>query len=153
PHPAPGRSVRRHPPRPGSAPRFMKYRLELAATAKADPSHSFPNPWQIALGRRVAVHARLLDELFGVIVDRPAVAAARGVDVNRPGIDEIAMLGGKGHLIVNGLAMVGKLEGRVVDAVELPEHLQRAGLAPGEVVGENPRQALECSPSQVLALE
>ena len=58
------------------------------------------------------------------------------------------MLGGKGYLIMNGLAVVGKLEGRVVDAVELPEHLQRAGLAPGEVVGENPRQTLECSPSQ-----
>ncbi len=103
---------------------------------------------QIALGRRVAVAARLLDELLGVIVDGPAVAAARGVDVNRTGIDEVAMLGGKGYLIMNRLAVVGKLDGRVVDAVELPEHLQRAGLAPGEVVGENPRQTLECSPSQ-----
>src|SRR5271166_5374281 len=90
-----------------------------------DPGET--NPLQIALGRRVAVAARLLDALLGVIVDGPAVAAARGVDVNRPGIDEIATLGGKGYLIMNRLAVVGKLDGRVVDAVELPEHLQRAG--------------------------
>jgi len=50
---------------------------------------------QIASGRRIAVHARLLDELLGVIVDGPAGAAARGVDVNRPGIDQVAMLGRK----------------------------------------------------------
>ena len=36
PNPAPRRSVRRHPPRPESAPGVMKYRIELAATAKAD---------------------------------------------------------------------------------------------------------------------
>jgi hypothetical protein len=31
--PTPGRSVCRHPPRPEAAPRLMKYRVELAATA------------------------------------------------------------------------------------------------------------------------
>ena len=58
--PGPGRSVCRHPPRPESAPGFIKYRVELAATAKMERQKSTRGPWNRFPDRFFVTHDKSL---------------------------------------------------------------------------------------------
>src|SRR5262245_35127279 len=75
------------------------------------------------------------------------------MNVDRPGIDQVPRLRRRGELIANGPSMVGDLEVGIIDAVELPEHLERAGLAAGQVAREDSGERPECPPAQMLAIE
>lgn len=98
-------------------------------------------------------HAGLLDEALRGLVGGASLPAAGCVDVELRPLDALLAWRRQPHLVADRPLVIGELQARVIDTVELPKHIDEVGLTAQQMAGRDPGSGLQGPPAEVLLVE